>query len=141
LTKSVLLLSLLLSPFPPSLSLPSHTQTSLTREKGPLELSKKHKYPPTYQIIGAKDDIFELSHAVKFHAALGASGSQRQTMILFEAGHAFDIGEDIGGEIHEKVIAPAVEWVAGFAGVQAKLQRSARWGRRGDIGKLGFLIT
>ncbi|KAN0102844.1 alpha/beta-hydrolase [Hyaloscypha variabilis] len=117
---------------------------SVTKEEideiSPLELSKKYKYPPTYQIMGANDDVFELSHAVKFHSALGITGSHRQTMILFEAGHAFDIWEDIGGEVHEKVIAPAVEWVAGFAGVEAKPQRSARWGGSGDIGKLGFLL-
>ena len=61
-------------------------------------------------------------------------------MILFEAGHAFDIWEDIGGEVHEKVIGPAVEWVASFAGVAAKAQKTARWGGRSDIGKLGFLL-
>lgn len=63
--------------------------------KGPIELSKKYKYPPMYQIMGANDDIFELSHVIKFHAALGTNGSQRQTMILFEAGHAFDIREEV----------------------------------------------
>jgi hypothetical protein len=127
-------------PFPP---FPHSSQTALTLEKGPLELSKNHKYPPTYQIMGANDDVFELSHAVKFHAALGRSGSQRQTMILFEAGHSFDIQEDIEGEVHKKIITPAVEWVAGFAGfagVKAKLQRSARGGGGCDIGKLGCLI-
>jgi len=130
-----------ISTIPLPLPLPfSRSQTSLTHMIGPLELSKMHKYPPTYQIMGANDDVFELSHAVKFHSALGTSGSHRQTMILFEAGHAFDIWEDIGGEVHEKVIAPAVEWVAGFAGVESKPQRSARWGGRGDIGKLGFLL-
>jgi hypothetical protein len=108
--------------------------------KGPLELSKKYKYPPTYQIMGADDDIFELSHVVKFHFALATNGSQRQTVILFEAGHSFDTQEDIGGEVHEKIIAPAVEWVAEFAGVKVKSQRSSRWGSGCNIGKLGFTI-
>jgi hypothetical protein len=90
--------------------------------------------------MGANDDVFELSHAVKFHSALGTAGSHRQTMILFEAGHAFDIWEDIGGEVHEKVIGPAVEWVARFAGVEVKKQLVGRWGGKWDIGKLGFLL-
>lgn len=90
--------------------------------------------------MGANDDVFELSHAVKFHSALGATGSHRQTMILFEAGHAFDIFEDIGGEVHQKVIAPAVEWCASFAGVAAPSPPMTQWGGRTDIGKLGFLL-
>jgi hypothetical protein len=90
--------------------------------------------------MGANDDVFEVSHAIKFHNALGVNGSERQTMILFEAGHAFDIWEDIGGEVHEKVIAPAVQWVAEFAGVKAPPPRAARWGGSSDILRLGFLL-
>jgi hypothetical protein len=107
---------------------------------GPFEICKRLKYPPTYQIMGASDDVFEVSHAIKFHNALALNGSHCQTMILFEAGHAFDIWEDIGGEVHEKVIAPAVQWVAGFAGVKPPSPRSARWDGSRDISKLGFLL-
>lgn len=88
--------------------------------------------------MGANDDVFEISHAIKFHSALGPS-SHRQAMILFDAGHAFDIWEDIGGEMHEKVIAPAVEWCARFAGLEER-KEAGRWGGRGDIGRLGFLM-
>lgn len=42
--------------------------------------------------------------------------------------------------MHEKVIGPAVEWVARFAGVEVKKQLVGRWGGKWDIGKLGFLL-
>ena len=123
--------------FLPLLS-PASKSIPLTHVTGPFALTKTINYPPTYQIMGANDDVFELSHAIKFHSALGPT-SHRQAMILFDAGHAFDIWEDIGGEIHEKVIAPAAEWCARFAGVEAR-KEVGRWGGQGDIGRLGFLM-
>ncbi|PVH69967.1 alpha/beta-hydrolase [Cadophora sp. DSE1049] len=116
---------------------------SVTKEEldkiSPIELCKHTKFPPTYQVMGAKDDVFEVSHAIKFHKALGTLGSNRQTMILFEAGHAFDIGAEVGGKLHEKVIGPAVEWVAQFAGVKPPVATS-KWGKAGDISELGFVL-
>jgi len=32
------------------------------------------------------------------------------------AGHAFDMWSEIGSEVHEKVIKPAVEWVSAVTG-------------------------
>ena len=92
-----------------------------------------------YQLFGAEDDVFEISHAKRFHAALVSKRIPVQTIILAKKGHAFDIKENIGGEIHERVLKPAVEWVARFAGVEAKQTGPSHWGT--GLGELGVVLT
>lgn len=81
----------------------------------PLHLSKTVKYPPTYQIMGTADDIFDTYHVLDFHAALQSQNIKCERVLIPRKGHAFDIYESIGGELHTKYLTPAVEWVAGFA--------------------------
>lgn len=65
--------------------------------------------------MGTADDIFDTDHVHDFHASLTAQNVKCETVLIPEKGHAFDVYESIGGEIHSRFLTPAVEWVAGFA--------------------------
>jgi acetyl esterase/lipase len=85
-------------------------------EISPLQLAKKIRYPPLYQAMGTADEIFEVSHIHNFHSTLKSQGIPCEMVIIEGAIHAFDVREHIGGEVHETIIKPAVNWVAQFAG-------------------------
>ena len=71
-------------------------------------------YPPTYQIIGTGDEVFETSHVTEFDIRLKSSGVKSVAIVVPDVGHAFDIWAETGSEVDELIIRPAVEWLAGF---------------------------
>ena len=62
--------------------------------------------------MGSKDEIFQISHPLDFHDALRNEGVKCEKVVVEGAGHAFDMWSEIGGEVHEMVIKPAVEWAS-----------------------------
>lgn len=78
---------------------------------GPLFLCNKLTFPPTYQVIGSKDSLFDVTHVTRLADALDKQGVPHQEHIVEGADHAFDMGAPIGGEVHQKVVKPVVEWV------------------------------
>lgn len=65
--------------------------------------------------MGTADDIFADYHVTEFHDALTAQGIKCEKALVLDKGHAFDIYEKFGGQVHTELIVPAVEWVAAFA--------------------------
>lgn len=65
--------------------------------------------------MGDNDEIFQISHVHKFHAALEEKGVKCKKVVVPGMGHAFDNWESIGGEMDREVIGPAVDWVVRFA--------------------------
>ncbi|KUJ11618.1 alpha/beta-hydrolase [Mollisia scopiformis] len=84
-------------------------------EISPLQLCQRIRYPPIYQVIGTSDDIFDTYHVTEFHDALTAQGIHCEKVLVPEKGHAFDVYEKVGGEVHTKILNPAAEWAAAFA--------------------------
>lgn len=91
----------------------------LMLETGPLYLCKHVVYPPTYLLHGTADDVFDTSHIHSFHRALEAQSIPIEKVLVPGVKHAFDSRAEIGGDIHQNIINPAVAWVAGFVGVVA----------------------
>ncbi|RAQ54517.1 hypothetical protein AFGD_003728 [Aspergillus flavus] len=79
----------------------------------PLHLAKQIAYPPTYQIFGSQDELFEVAHAVGLAECLDSQGIRHKEHIVDGAHHAFDIGANTGDDIHLNVMLPAVDWIAG----------------------------
>ena len=102
-----------------SLSLPAKgsMNENEVNEISPLHLLESGKvvYPPVYQILGAEDECFEVSHVTEFDAALKKKGLESQVVVIPDATHAFDAWVEVGSELDEKILKPAVEWVAEFA--------------------------
>ncbi|KAE8312817.1 hypothetical protein BDV41DRAFT_577249 [Aspergillus transmontanensis] len=88
----------------------------------PLHLAKQIAYPPTYQILGSQDDLFEVAHAVGLGECLNNQGIPHKEHIVDEAYHAFDIGANPGDDIHLNVMRPAVDWIAGVTNNHPKLE-------------------
>lgn len=78
--------------------------------KGPLQLSAKIRYPPTYLILGEADALFDRSHLTDFSKALDEQGSLCQEALVPSVGHAFEIWADMDSDVHLKDIRPAVLW-------------------------------
>ena len=78
--------------------------------KGPLQLSRRIRYPPVYMILGDADDLFSTSHLTDFCESLREQGIACEEVLVSGAGHAFEIFANSGGETHLKVVKPAVEW-------------------------------
>jgi dipeptidyl aminopeptidase/acylaminoacyl peptidase len=68
--------------------------------------------------MGSKDEIFQISHLLAFHDALQNEGVKCEKVVVEGAGHAFDMWSEIGSEVHENVIKPAVEWVSAVTGLR-----------------------
>ena len=100
-----------------SLSLPRKGCISMSEivEINPLDLCKKFGYPPTYQIIGTDDEIFETSQATDFDAALKKQGVDSVAVVVPDVRHAFDIWANVGGKVDVEILSPAVSWLARFA--------------------------
>jgi len=65
-------------------------------------------------VIGDADDIFDVSHVHDFHEALEKRGVKCKKMILPNKKHAFDIWEEIGGEVDRITIRNAVKLVTSW---------------------------
>lgn len=78
---------------------------------GPLHLASGIKYPPTYQILGADDDLFEPSHLTSFSQALERQNTPHAEALLPGKNHGFDMGAEVHGELHLEVFQPAVDWL------------------------------
>ena len=89
-------------------------------EISPLHILREGKvrYPPTYQILGREDECFGVEHVVDFDETLRKNGGESMVVVLEGMGHAFDAWVDVGSVVDEGIIRPAVEWIAGFAGVK-----------------------
>jgi acetyl esterase/lipase len=96
-------------------SFPFTSLSSLTSLTGPLHIASTLTYPPTCQVMGDNDEIFQISHVHKFHSALEATGVECRKVVVPGMGHAFDNWESIGGEMDREVIGPAVDWVVKFS--------------------------
>lgn len=81
----------------------------------PLDLCEKHSYPPTYQIIGTEDKVFDASHVTNFHAALKKQGVDSVAIVAPNMEHAFDIWAEVGGDVDVEILSQAVDWVARYA--------------------------
>lgn len=90
----------------------------LTRLAGPLAVSRLVKYPPTYQVMGTRDEIFEMSHMDDFHDSLQDTGVSCVKVVVPGVGHAFDMWANIGSGVCEDIIRPAVEWIVEAANVE-----------------------
>jgi acetyl esterase/lipase len=105
------------------LSLPEKGSVSdgQIEEISPLHIVREGKvrYPPTYQILGREDECFGVEHVVDFDGALREKGGESTVVVLEGMGHAFDAWVDVGSVVDEGIIRPAVEWIAGFAGVKS----------------------
>jgi acetyl esterase/lipase len=82
----------------------------------PLHLCSRYQFPPVYQAIGTSDEIFSVNHIHEFHAALRAQGIPTEKIIIPGAVHAFDVREEVGSQVHHRILTPAVAWVAQWAG-------------------------
>lgn len=100
-------------------SLPGLTFQGMLTSLGPLHICQQILYPPTYQVIGTADDVFDASHIHSFHSALRSFGILTEKVIVPDVAHAFDIREQFGSPLFHEVIRPAVHWIAHFAGVDA----------------------
>ena len=85
---------------------------------GPLHLAKQIAYPPTYQILGSKDELFEVAHAVSFGESLHRQGIPHKEHIVDGAYHAFDMWASTNDDIHLNVMRPAVDWIEGVINCQ-----------------------
>lgn len=81
----------------------------------PDHLCTKIRYPPTYQVMGENDEVFDISHALEFGKKLEKIGVACKTVVVEGEGHAFDIWAELGGKADVWILRPAVEWVAGLA--------------------------
>lgn len=88
----------------------------LTPPLGPLALCRKSKWPPTYQILGTADEIFAVDQVEDFDVELRNQGVPCKTVVLDGMNHAFDIAAEIGSDVHNNVINPAVDWIIQFLG-------------------------
>lgn len=81
---------------------------------GPLHLAKQIAYPPTYQILGSIDNLFDVSHAHKLGECLNSRGIAHKEHIVNGQPHGFDNFTDMRDDVHLSVICPAVDWIAGI---------------------------
>jgi hypothetical protein len=89
---------------------------------GPLALCENIPYPPIYQIFGTADEVFEVSHATEFDKKLKERGVESVAIVVPNMGHAFDVWAEVGGDVDEGIVRPAVGWVAGFAEVKQEVK-------------------
>jgi dipeptidyl aminopeptidase/acylaminoacyl peptidase len=62
--------------------------------------------------MGTEDEVFDLSHMLNFGEKLKGYGVQCEMIEAKGEGHAFDIWAGIYGEVHVKILRPAVKWIA-----------------------------
>lgn len=70
--------------------------------------------------MGTGDEVFDLSHMLSFAEKLEGYGVQNEIIIAEEEVHAFDIWADIDGEVHLKILRPAVKWISQVVGLGAR---------------------
>ncbi|KAL2067735.1 hypothetical protein VTL71DRAFT_15831 [Oculimacula yallundae] len=96
-------------------------QGSVSKEEideiSPLHILETTSYPPTYQVMGDNDDVFDATHVDDFHTALTAQSIPAGKVLVPNVYHAFDIPAEMGGDIHREIVVPAVRWVAAFVGI------------------------
>lgn len=80
---------------------------------GPLHLAKQIAYPPTYQILGSKDELFEVAHAASLGERLDSQGIPHKEHIVEGEYHVFGIWANTDDETHLNVMRPAVDWIPG----------------------------
>jgi dipeptidyl aminopeptidase/acylaminoacyl peptidase len=68
--------------------------------------------------MGTDDEVFDISHMLKFGEKLARNGVQRKMIVAQGEGHAFDIWALIGGKVHSQILRPAVEWIAQVVGLR-----------------------
>lgn len=90
---------------------------------GPLCKAREFRYPPTCQIIGSDDDMFDLSHITDLAAVFQQTGTPHKELIVPDAGHGFDLGAKIGDKIHLDFIQPAVRWASQFVGQNGQIEK------------------
>lgn len=67
--------------------------------------------------MGTEDEVFDLSHMLKFGKELRRYDVQCEMIKAEGEGHAFDIWADINGEAHVKILRPAVRWISQAVGL------------------------
>ena len=97
---------------PDSVHMLSSVQANVESIKARFKLCTIYKYPPTCLILGMEDELFDISHLNDFAEALESTGTNYKTIPVQGKGHAFDIFEAIGGDIHQDILKPAVAWIA-----------------------------
>ncbi|KFY67205.1 hypothetical protein V496_01684 [Pseudogymnoascus sp. VKM F-4515 (FW-2607)] len=76
-------------------------------------------YPSTCLVMGTKDEVFDLSHMLRFGEKLKGYGVPCEMIKAEGEGHASDIWAEINGDVHVKILRPAVQWIAQVVGAQA----------------------
>lgn len=69
--------------------------------------------------MGTDDQIFSTDQATNFADKLQAAGVVCETLIVTGAQHGFDGVANLGGEVHQNVMLPAVEFVCQILGDEA----------------------
>ena len=82
--------------------------------QGPLSIAKSVKYPPTCQIMGTEDDMFDVSHITDLGTVLDGQGIPHKEVIVPGGSHGFDIGAEVGDKTHLDFIQPALHWISQF---------------------------
>jgi dipeptidyl aminopeptidase/acylaminoacyl peptidase len=68
--------------------------------------------------MGTDDEVFDISHMLKFGERLAMNGVQNKMIEAQGEGHAFDIWATIGGRVHLQILRPAVKWIAQVVGLR-----------------------
>ncbi|OBT59948.1 hypothetical protein VE03_10333 [Pseudogymnoascus sp. 23342-1-I1] len=74
-------------------------------------------YPPTCLVMGTEDEVFDLSHMLDFGKKLKCYDIQCEMIKAEGQGHAFDIWAEIDGEVHVKILRPALKWISQVVGL------------------------
>jgi hypothetical protein len=80
----------------------------------PFQLCRKITFPPTCQIIGTEDGVFQAEHATWLATALEEQRIPHKEHVIIAADHASDIAAESGGDVHLNVMKPTVDWVSRF---------------------------
>lgn len=88
-----------------------YEKTADHRKTAPLQLCRKIKYPPVYQIMGSVDSCYSSSHVRNLAAALEEEGVPHVEHIVEGKDHAFDMRAESGDSVHQEVMSPAAKWI------------------------------